>query len=214
MDVYLSEEERVEALKKWWKENARAVITGIAIGIAILVGWNTWQGAKIRKSQEASDLYQQLVKAVEAKQADPATKLAERIVQQHQGSRYSTYASLFQAKLKADANDFAPAKNILGDLLNAEKDPRLQHIIRLRLARVLQAMNDHEGALKVLEPIAAKDSGDFEKIYEDHKGDSYLALNRTDDARRAFTKAKELGLESSLLVIKLNNLGGPETEQP
>ena len=53
MEIYMSEEERLEALKKWWKENARAILMGIAFGIAILVGWNTWQGAKLRKAQRA-----------------------------------------------------------------------------------------------------------------------------------------------------------------
>lgn len=214
MDVYLSEEERVEALKKWWKENSRAVFTGIAIGIAIIMGWNAWQDAKLRKAQDASDLFQQLSKAIQAKQVDPASKLAERIVQQYQGTLYSTYASLFQAKLKADANDLASAKSILADLLGAEKNHNRQHIIRLRLARVMQGLNDNEGALKLLSSVDQKDSGDFEKLYEQQKGEVLLALSRNDEARAAFQKAKQLGLQSPLLEMNLTNLGVTEPESP
>lgn len=207
MDIYLSEEERVEALKKWWKENARSVFVGIGLGVAVLLGWNSWQQAKAHKAEEASGLYQQLLKAVDAKQSEPAGKLAERIVQQHQGSLYATYASLFQAKLKAEAGDLAGAKTILGDLVNSVKPDALRHIVRLRLLRVMQAQGDHDGALKLMESITPDKSGEFEKLYEELKGDSYLALNRTDDARNAFRKAKQLGAQSALLDLKLSDLG-------
>jgi len=212
MDVYLTEEERVEALKKWWKANSQSIIVGIALGVAIIVGWNTWQNAKLHKAQEASDLFQQLTKAVEARQNDPASKLAERIVQQHQGSLYATYASLFQAKLKVDANDFAGAKNILSDLLAAEKDTLRQNVIRLRLARAQQGLKDYDGALKTLTSVDPKDVGEFEKLFDEQKGDVFLMLNRNDDARTAYEKAKRLGLQSPILDMKLANLGATDTE--
>jgi len=212
MDIYLSEEERVEALKKWWKENARSVFVGIGLGVAVLLGWNAWQQARERKAQEASSLYQQLLKAVDAKQSEPAARLAERLVQQFQGSLYATYASLFQAKLKAEGGDLAGAKSILGDLVNSVKDDNLRHLVRLRLIRVLQAQGDQEGALRLAESITPDKSGDFEKLYEEAKGDSYLALNRSDDARSAFRKAKQLGAQSPLLEMKLSDLG--ESTEP
>ncbi|NJD05414.1 MAG: tetratricopeptide repeat protein [Methylococcaceae bacterium] len=212
MEIYLSEEERVEALKKWWKENARSVFAGIGLGVAVLLGWNAWQGAKDRKAQEASGLYQQLLKAVEAKQSEPAGKLAERIVQQYQGSLYATYASLFQAKIKAEAGDLAGAKSILSDLSNSVKQDALRHIVRLRLIRVLQAQGDHDGALALMAPLTPDKSGEFEKLYEELKGDSYLALNRADDALGAYKKAKQLGAQSPLLDLKMTELGGSDPE--
>ena len=38
-----TEEQRVEALLKWWKDNKRSVITGLIAGVAIVVGWNSWK---------------------------------------------------------------------------------------------------------------------------------------------------------------------------
>ena len=38
MDVYTSEDEQVEALKKWWKENGKSVIGGVIIGAGLLFG--------------------------------------------------------------------------------------------------------------------------------------------------------------------------------
>ncbi len=33
MEIYQSEQEQVEALKKWWRENATAVIGGVVTGV-------------------------------------------------------------------------------------------------------------------------------------------------------------------------------------
>ena len=42
MDIYTTEEEQVEAIKKWWKENAKSVIGGVIIGLAVIYGGKTW----------------------------------------------------------------------------------------------------------------------------------------------------------------------------
>ena len=39
MDIYQTEDEQVEALKKWWEENGKSVIFGLCIGVvAIAIG--------------------------------------------------------------------------------------------------------------------------------------------------------------------------------
>ena len=38
MSSYLSEEEQVEALKKWWKDNGTSVIAGVVLGFGIIFG--------------------------------------------------------------------------------------------------------------------------------------------------------------------------------
>ena len=39
MDVYKTEEEQVEAIKKWWNENGKSIIVGIVVGITAIFGW-------------------------------------------------------------------------------------------------------------------------------------------------------------------------------
>jgi len=206
MEVYLSEEERVEALKKWWKENARAIIVGIAIGVSVVAGWNAWKSAQRHKAEEASSLYQQLLKAVEAKQTEPANKLGERLVEQYPGTAYATYGRLFIAKLKAESGDLEAARKNLEDLLASTKDPNIKHLARLRLGRVLLAQGDSEAALKLVEPLGRETTGAFESLYEELKGDLYADLHRPKDARMAYEKAKLNGAASPLLELKLNNL--------
>ncbi len=206
MEFYESEEQRVEALKKWWKDNASSVITGLALGMALLGGWNLWQANQKHKAEEASGLYQQLLRAVDAKQSDPAIKLSERLIEQHQGTAYATYAILFEARLKADAGDLAGAKKVLGDLLASAKDENIKHLARLRLGQVLLALGETDPALKLLEPLKPREMGKYESRYEELKGDLYSSQQRTSEAQAAYERAKETGETAPLLDLKINNL--------
>ncbi len=214
MDDYISDEQRVEALKKWWQENSTSVLWGLALGFAVLTGWNIWQSTQHRKAEEASGLYQQLLKAVDAKQKEPALKLSERIIEKHQGSAYATYATLFAAKLKAEDGDLAGSKNVLSDLLAASKEGDIQHLARLRLGAVLMAQGENEAALKLLEPLKPRDMGKYEGLYEELKGDAYAALDRTSEAQAAYAVAKEKGESTPLLDLKINNLAVEAAGKP
>ena len=103
MEVYANEEERLEALQRWWKENRSSVILGLALGIAAIAGWNMWKGSQRATSEQASQVFQQLVDATEAKKADSATKLGERLIDQYGSTAYAEYARLFLAKLKVES---------------------------------------------------------------------------------------------------------------
>ncbi|MFM8331355.1 MAG: YfgM family protein [Candidatus Methylumidiphilus sp.] len=214
MEFYESEEQRVEALKKWWQTNSQAVITGLAVGMAVLAGWNAWQNAQHQKAEEASGMYLQLLRAVDAKQAEPAAKLSERIIEQYQGSAYATYATLFSARLKAEAGDLAGAKNVLSDLLASSKDDNIKHLARLRLGQVLLALGEFEPALKLLEPLKSRDMGTYESRYEELKGDLYAALQRSSEAVAAYERAKETGETAPWLEMKINNLAVAPATQP
>ena len=64
---YATDEERVEELKKWWKENGKSVIFGIVLGLSILFGWRWWGDYQLNQSLQASTLYTQLELAIQQK---------------------------------------------------------------------------------------------------------------------------------------------------
>ncbi len=65
MEIYDTEEEQVEALKRWWKENSTSTIVGLVMGIVIILGWNYWQDHKKEQAAQASLTYAQLLKALD-----------------------------------------------------------------------------------------------------------------------------------------------------
>ena len=61
MNVYATEEEQVEALKKWWKQNGKSVLGGVLIGVAVIYGGKTWLQQHNRQIEVASAEYEAMI---------------------------------------------------------------------------------------------------------------------------------------------------------
>lgn len=206
METYANDEERLEALQRWWKENKQSVFGGILLGVAVVAGWNMWEGNRRASAEQASNLYLQLLKADQSKQTDAALKLGERIVTQYGSTSYADYARFLVAKTKAGTGDLAGAKKMLEEELAKSSDDNFKHLARLRLARVMLAAGEVEPALHVVAPFGEAQVGKFAGLYEELKGDLYAAAKRPGEARKAYERAKELGEMSPMLDLKLNDL--------
>lgn len=206
METYSTDEERLEALQRWWKENKHSMLVGVVLGVGIISGWRMWESSQISSAEQASALYQQLVQATDAKQTDAATNLGERLLQQHASTIYADYARLHLAKLRADAQDLAGARKRLEEEVAQTRDDPLKLLATLRLGRVMLAQNDIEPALKMLEPMTDAVVGKFGGLYEELRGDLLTAANRPQDARAAYARAQALGNQSPVLELKLNDL--------
>lgn len=205
MAIYETEEQQLEALKSWWKENGTSTLVGLAIGIAVILGWNYRQDYKKDQANQASALYDQLLKATEIDQKESADKLAKRLLEQFPGSNYAAFAGLFQAKLKVQAGDIAGAKEILKKIADGS-DKELSHIARIRLVKLMLASGEYEQGLKVINDIDQADIEKFSDNYDELIGDLYVGLDRLDEARTSYQKALKNGFQSPLLKLKIDDL--------
>jgi predicted negative regulator of RcsB-dependent stress response len=207
--IYDTEEEQLEALKGWWKENGTSTVVGVGLGIAIILGWNYWQDHKKSQASQASAIYDQLLKAAETDQKDSVDKLAKRLEEQFAGSNYAAFGGLFQAKFKVQQGDLAGAKDILKKIA-AGKDKELSHIAKIRLVKLMLATGEYEQGLKVINDIDQAEAAKFSDNYDELVGDLYVALDRLDEARTAYEKALKNGYQSPLLQLKIDDLTAPE----
>ena len=53
MSEFLTEEEQVERLKQWWKENGRSIIAGVVIGLGVFGSWQGWRAYQIQQAEAA-----------------------------------------------------------------------------------------------------------------------------------------------------------------
>ena len=60
MEVYRTEEEQIEAIKRWWKDNGNGILMGIGLAIALVFGWQSWQQNSRSKGEAASTLFNQM----------------------------------------------------------------------------------------------------------------------------------------------------------
>jgi len=225
VEIYDTEEEQVEALKRWWKENSTATIVGLVMGMVIILGWNYWQEHKKDQAAQASAAYAQLLKALDddskdgggrATQGavaddkkDSVDKLAERMQEQFKATEYAAYSGLLQAKLKSQQGDFAAAKQILKTIA-AGSNKQLSNIAKIRLVRLMLATGEYERGLQVINEVDAKEASSYSANYDELVGDLYVALDRLDEARTSYQNALRNGQPSPLLQFKIDDLTAQE----
>ena len=209
MEIYETEEEQLEAFKRWWKENGQSTLIGLVMGIAIILGWNYWQDHKKVQAEQASALYSQLIQALAADKNDSAEKLAERIQEQYPKTEYAAYSGLLLAKLKVQQGDVAKARTIL-TAIAAGSNRELSNIAKIRQVRLMLAQGEYEQGLQLINGIDPATSSSFSGNYDELVGDLYVALDRLDQARSSYQKALENGYKSPLLQLKIDDLTAPE----
>ncbi|BAU72760.1 YfgM family protein [Metapseudomonas furukawaii] len=205
-----TEEEQIAQLKDWWQRNGKPLLTGGALALAVVFGWQAWQKYQSNQSQGASIVYQQLLEtALEPSGTPDAAKVAElagKLKSDFGGTHYAQYGSLFVAKVAVESGKLDDAATELKAVLDKPADATLGELARQRLARVLAAQGKADEALKLLE-------GDADKAFlasrEELKGDLLVQLDRTDDAHAAYLKAKAALPEDAAvggLQMKLDDL--------
>ncbi|AXQ29882.1 hypothetical protein D0B54_14880 [Solimonas sp. K1W22B-7] len=206
MTTHYDDEEQVENLKRWWKENWAALAVGLGIGLAGILGWEQWKQYKIGKSEQASQIYEDMKKAVVAGKSEDAKASGDKLAKDFAMSPYATDAALLLAGKAVEDGKLDDALKQLQWVAANSKDEGLQRLARLRQARVLWAQNKPDDALKQLDGAA----GEYENLYEELRGDIKLAQGDRAAARQAYEKALKVQPEKAganeLLQRKLDDL--------
>jgi len=214
VDENLTDSERVEQIKQFWRENGWFLIGGVALGALLLFGWNQYTAYRDRRAEEAGALYQTVKGATDKKDVVQATTVLTRMRSDFAGSAYTSQAGLLVAgTLVVSAPERASEE--LQYVIEHTKDPELAMVARTRLARVQAYREKYDDALKTIDvPKPGKFAGRINEI----KGDIEAARGNVDEARRAYLAAMvadgaEL-LDRNFLQMKLNDLPGGALPPP
>jgi len=214
-ESYQTEDEQVEALKKWWKENGKSTLLTIIVAIAAVFGYQGWEKQQQAEVDAASAIYQNLLTATggqngiaTATQTATANHLADTLKSDFPSSTYARFAALYKAKLAVDAKDLTGAEQELQWVLASGPSAEITLQAKLRLSRVLSAQGQYDEALAQLQG----DTGTYATAYEEAKGDIYVAQGNNADAALAYQKALELQQQGTnpgsnpLLSLKIQQL--------
>lgn len=232
MADYASDEEQLEALKRWWKDNGTSLLTGVVIVLAVYFGIGRFQDSQVATAGQASDLYQQLsdlavenmTTAISADALLAAQNVYSQLKSDHADSIYTRYAALLMARFQVERNELDKAAAELQWIIDnpdlgfmREADPELFVIARLRLARIKLAQGEPQAALQLIQaqPVGAE----FVPGYAEVEGDIHMALGDRDAARSAYQKAFAALADSgtgnpTVLRLKLQDLGINPLEAP
>lgn len=211
----MDELEQAERVRAWLRENGGSIVTGIAIGVAALFGWNWWQQNQTEQRFAAASQYESLSQAVERGDAETVATLAQQLTAEFGATPYATLAQLQQAELQVQAGETAAARDTLQAALAEAGEPALADLARVRLARVLNALGEYDAVLAQLDAMTTTG---YAAAAAELRGDALIALGRRDEAQAAYLAAVE-ALDPTvpnrrLLEMKLIDAGGtpPDTE--
>ena len=206
MAEYETEEEQVEALKDWWKQNGLAVIGGAVLGISALVGWRGWNWHQEKQATEASDIFTVVQEAANKNDVTGLQEQTNILRDKYASTPYAPLAVLHQAKNQIEQGDNAAAEESLRWVLKNSKQDTVQNVARLRLARLLLADN------KVDEAQAMVNSGmsdAYTSLANEIRGDIFVAKGKIEQAKEAYDQAMQAasGAGVEYLQLKRNDLG-------
>ncbi len=223
-ESYQTEEEQVEALKAWWRENGKSTVFAIAIAILGGFGWQGWQKQQEAEQGAASAIYQNLLTAANGDngvatlaQIATAKHLAETLKTDYSGTAYAHFAALYRAKFAVEDNDLETAATELQWVIDDGATDELRTQARLRLAKVLLAKGQLEAALEM---TVGENSG-YSAAFTEVRGDILLAQGDNSAALEAYQQAREVSANSvggqnpvlGLKIQQLENTGLGERNQ-
>jgi predicted negative regulator of RcsB-dependent stress response len=213
-----AEEENIEALKRWWEEN-RSMLFVIVLSAAVFGGgWTYWQNFSGSNANAASDTYEEIIGLVRVESGAEISSLnSARIVElaaslksEHSNSVYARYAALFAAQQAVNSKDLESAERELQWIIDNSDgglfrrgNEGLVLTAKLRLGRVILARGEAERALAL---VTGTDPQEFEAYFAELRGDIYLAMGQSGDARDSYLAAQQAGANSQFLRMKLDEL--------
>lgn len=205
----LEEQEQLATLKAWWNQYGNLVTWVLIIALGSYAAWSGWNWYQANQSEQASQLYEELQKAVGAKDNEKVQRAASDMEDKFSRTGYAQMAALMAAKVAFDANDLKTASTQLQWAADNARDEEYKALAKIRLAAIYLDQKTYDEGMKVL-------SGTFPPAFEsevaDRKGDLLVAQDKLEEARSAYQLALEKMDQKNpgrqLVQLKLDAIGG------
>ena len=212
----MTDDEQLQVLKRWWKENGKSLVLIISLVLIAYFVWQWWSAHQRDYAEGASAIYDELAEVIVTPNgedlSDEKRKTAQFLIEQLQTdyarSLYAVNASLLAAKLAVDDGDLTIAETQLNKAL-AQGDEDTNVITTIRLARVYLAQEKYDAALA----LANYDKDDtFTGLFAVLRGDIFVGKGELDNAKSAYTQALNTlpgdSIQRRLTEMKLSDLEG------
>jgi predicted negative regulator of RcsB-dependent stress response len=221
VSVHLTEEEQLQALKRWWKDYGKTVVVAVIVAVAGYFGFTSWQQHKLEQAQATSELYNQLMRSavpsggmiLSDSEKTTARTLAGQLKEKKSSSLYAHNAALLLARLAVEEGELDQAVTELRWVLQNKPDITTEQVTRLRLARLLIAKQDYTE----VESLLANPVNAFKSDYAEVRGDLARAKGDLAAAKNAYEEAltgvdPQVQERRILLQYKLDDLATNQQE--
>jgi predicted negative regulator of RcsB-dependent stress response len=198
IDDLLDEHEQGERVRTWLRDNGAGLIGGVALGLALIGGWQWWQKQQSAHQMQAGTQFQSTVDAIQAKNLKQAVPQVAAL-----DGTYAVLGALQLAKAQLQAGQRDAALATLRKV--KASDPALASIVRQRIARLLIDAGKAKEAVALI-----PDGADASSL--EVRGDALVALGDDAKARadyqHALTQTEVGSPRRRLLELKLSDVGG------
>lgn len=205
-EAYETEEEQIEAIKRWWKENGRSIILGLVLGIGGIGGFRFWQSNVDEQAKLGSMHFEEVVALSASDQKEFIAKVLE-VESEYAGKSYADLTAFVAAKKLVKEKDYKSAKEQLEWVIKNSSRESFIHIARIRLVKVMLQLNEAKEALSLIKDI---NSAGFESTYAELRGDLHAVLKDYTNAKAeyqvALNKINPGDRRGVAIEMKSNNL--------
>jgi len=208
---YATEEEQLEALKRWWRENGRSVVLGAAVGILALAGWRGWEMYQEQQALSASAIHDRMNSAGDY---ETVAEHADRLRSEYGGTPYAVLGAMHAAGRAVDAERPHEALEWLRWARENATDPAIAALARLRSAWLLFDQGEMDRALGLLE---AEVPTAYTGLYAALRGHILNERGDLEGALTAYQRAldAEIGpADRALIERRINRLRGRVATAP
>lgn len=210
MALDTSEEEQIEKIQTFLRQNGWFLAIGLVLVLGGNFGFRSWEDQKQAAAEAASDAFTTFQTAARESATDEdkraaAIALGDAFIADHAGTDYAVLAGLQIAKLHFSAGSLSEAEAALRAITDAAST-YLAPLVQIRLARLLGAQDRPEEGLTLLaEPL---EWAGFLSARHEVEGDLLYQLDRLDEARQAYQLAVNTAGEEGLpgLTMKVEDL--------
>lgn len=207
MEIYRTEEQQLDALRQFWKNNNKIILWTVGLTLAAVLGLTLFLHHQESERDIASDKFNLLLKSHEENDLITQKQQADELMTKYAKGSYATLAALMQAKTAIDEKNYEEAAKHLTYAQDQASVQELKSIATARLARLYLAQKKWDDVEKVLKK--ASNSG-YLTLLEEVKGDYYLFKQDLSKARKAYLAAIEndptKGEKRPILRMKLEEI--------
>jgi len=182
--------EQEKLVKDWIKNNWFTITLGIVLGLGSVFGFNFYKGHQQKQRFEIANQYKSYTDQMELSHFKEARSILAKMQTDTGTSFYIIEGHLLLAKEFVNKNELEKAATELKSVIDMKSDQLMTEFVKLRLARVYNAMAMHDDALSLTNSITIES---FLSIAKEIEGDALVAKGEYEKAVSAFENAVEKG---------------------
>ncbi|MGB6977096.1 MAG: tetratricopeptide repeat protein [Gammaproteobacteria bacterium] len=187
-NVYLSEQEQIQAVKDWLKKYGLSIVIGVAVALLGSYAYRYWQQQQLIMAERASIIYAQMLGSVAKNQPQQLQQFADQLMTEYKRTPYAALAGLMLAKNAVNNSKYDFAVEKLQWVISHARDSAVRQIARIRAARILLAQNKAVEALALIQTV---DNPQFQPAIDEVRGDILATQGNKGEARAAYQAALE-----------------------